>query len=301
MKRTDQDEGGEIAGRQDDTPIEAQLFRPNLGFGPAPKADKKDEERISIFWRVFGGTLLSIAALVLITLYNNLTSTISELRAEHNRSVTDLRAELVRTTEARADLLKKDEFNTRMASAWDGIKTTQASVAALATMRAEVETLKDRLNRQAAETEAYRKDASATVEAMKREQAAATDALKKDVAGLEFVKERLTALAAELKQARDESTVVRSQLDRNQAYDQERKVGRDKQFAAVDADLKALQKAVQECREKLAGLEGRIPQAAPMPTPAPRKAVTPRPTPAPTKSEPKPEAKPEPAKSGEEG
>ena len=46
---------------------------------------KKDEEHISVFWRVFGGTILSIVALVSITLFNNMASSITELRTELSR------------------------------------------------------------------------------------------------------------------------------------------------------------------------------------------------------------------------
>src|SRR5262249_43240370 len=43
--------------------------------GKAAEA-KPEEERVSMFWRIFGGTILSIVGLVTITLYNNLTSSI---------------------------------------------------------------------------------------------------------------------------------------------------------------------------------------------------------------------------------
>ena len=45
----------------------------------------RNEEKISIFWRVFGGTILSIVALAVITLYNSISSNISDLRNEVNR------------------------------------------------------------------------------------------------------------------------------------------------------------------------------------------------------------------------
>ena len=45
---------------------------------------------MSLFWRVFGGTILSIVALAAVTLYNNLSNGISDLRAEHQ--VAQLRA-----------------------------------------------------------------------------------------------------------------------------------------------------------------------------------------------------------------
>ena len=53
------------------------------------------------FLRVFGGTLLSIAALVCITLYQQFTSTISELRNNLNN-----------LNQSRGDLVKNDDFNT---------------------------------------------------------------------------------------------------------------------------------------------------------------------------------------------
>ena len=47
-----------------------------------PEAPAKGEERISLFWRVFGGTLLSIAALVVITLYQQFNGSLNELRVD---------------------------------------------------------------------------------------------------------------------------------------------------------------------------------------------------------------------------
>jgi hypothetical protein len=70
----------------------------------------KSEERVSLFWRVFGGTLLSIAALVAITIYQQFTSSINELRNQ-----------IEKTNESRADFVKKDEFSTRMTTIWSRI------------------------------------------------------------------------------------------------------------------------------------------------------------------------------------
>lgn len=51
---------------------------------PARKAGKHGE-RISLFWRVFGGTLLSIAALVIITLTQQFANILTEVRQDLNR------------------------------------------------------------------------------------------------------------------------------------------------------------------------------------------------------------------------
>ena len=82
---------------------------------PKRKDGEKAEERISVFWRVFGGTILSITALSVITAYQNLAGGIHDVRVE----VGNLRA-------AGGDYVKKDEFNTRTTSIWNGIKETQA-------------------------------------------------------------------------------------------------------------------------------------------------------------------------------
>ncbi len=269
VKRNGSDDGYDHeAGSPNGTATEAYLMRP---AGPPPRADHATgEERMSIFWRVFGGTILSIAALAAVTMYNAVTTNVSELRselargrAELDRANADIRAELSRSHEARADLLRKDEFSTRMTTSWDAVRAIQAQNttqnATLAAQRTELDALKDRANRQAADFEAVKKD-----------QAATTDALKKDVAALDALKDRLAATATELKLVKDDTHLVKQQLDRNQAYDQERKEYRDKQSKLFDEAMKELQKGVQDCREKLARLEG--PQGPPAP-------VTPKPTP----------------------
>ncbi|WP_020468990.1 AAA family ATPase [Zavarzinella formosa] len=72
------------------------------------------DERISLFWRVFGGTIFSIVALALVTVYNNLNATITELRNEVSRA-----------NEARSELVKKEEFNSRTQSFWNKLQEVQ--------------------------------------------------------------------------------------------------------------------------------------------------------------------------------
>jgi hypothetical protein len=94
-----------------------------FGARPCEPTPGKGEERISLFWRVFGGTLLSIAALVVVTLYQQFTGSINELRGD-----------IERLNEARGDLIKKDEFNSRLTSLWGGLndaKGIEANVAAV--------------------------------------------------------------------------------------------------------------------------------------------------------------------------
>jgi hypothetical protein len=100
---------------------------------PAPKG----EERISVFWRVFGGTLLSIAALVVLTLcqyfnnnLNELRNDLSRLNEEFRKDLghlnNDLHKDLGHLNEINANLVTKEDFNNRLKSVWDTIKDLRA-------------------------------------------------------------------------------------------------------------------------------------------------------------------------------
>jgi len=95
----------------------------------APREAKKDErsgdEKISLFWRVFGGTILSISALVVINAYQSQANNIHEVRADVGR-----------LREANGEYIKKDEFNTRSTTMWNQLQAQQvvnASVSVLTT------------------------------------------------------------------------------------------------------------------------------------------------------------------------
>ena len=171
--------------------------------------------------------------------------------------------------------MRKDEFNSRQTTVWDGIKTIQAQnlaqTTAVSSQRGDQEAMKERVAKVATDFDAFRKESTLAAEAVKKDTAAITDTLKKDVAALDTLREKLTALAADTKLTRDEMTRVRTELDRNQAYDHERKESRDRQYKVFDESIKELLKAMQDCREKIARLEG---QTTPMPTPRP--ATTPK-------------------------
>ncbi len=281
-KRTGQDDSFDRNGQPDSTPIAATALRGAPGEAPPPK---KEEEHYSLFWRVFGGTILSIAALVCITIYNNLSSSIAELRSEVNRAnesranaIAELRNDLGRANEARADLIRKDEFNSRLSNNWDRVQTVQQQYAAvnatLTSLKTELDGLKDRSTRQTIE-----------FDAMKKEQSTTTDALKKDVAALDVLKEKLATVVAELKTTREDLQKLTASVDRNQAYDLERKAHRDVQYKQIDDTLKELQRGLQDCREKLARFEG---QYAPVGFIGP-----PTPVAQPKKTTPKAAAKPD--------
>jgi DNA repair exonuclease SbcCD ATPase subunit len=212
---------------------------------PAQAGAKHDEEKLSVFWRVFGGTILSIVALVAITLYNNISGNISELRNELNRE-----------REARAGLAKKEDLDTRLKSQWERIRLVEG-------YKAEIEGIKERSAANGIALEAVKKEA-AGLDVLK-ERVAALEAVRKEIAGLELVRERLTSLTADTKSAREEVAKLHQEVEKNKTYDLERKTFRDMQAKQVEETLKELQKGLQDCREKLARLEGAQPVGPPAP------------------------------------
>jgi chromosome segregation ATPase len=232
--------------------------------GAKAEPKKKDEEHLSVFWRVFGGTILSIAALVAITIYNNMSS-----------SITELRNEVSREREARAEMVKKEEFNTRNTAMYDRIRGIDA-------VKVELEGMKEKVSANAAATAGAKKETTVAVEGIKKDVTAAVDAVKKDeaaldvlkervaglegvkkdIAGLDTLKEKLATTAADLKTTRDELAKVSGDVERNKTSDLERKAFRDAQAKQIEETLKEVQKGLQDCREKLARLEGAKPAPA---------------------------------------
>jgi hypothetical protein len=202
---------------------------------PAPK---KEEEGMSLFWRVFGGTILSIVALVSITLFNNMSS-----------SITELRNEVSREREARAEMVKKEEFNARVTAQYERMRGIDA-------LKVELEGMKEKVHTNATALETVKRDANAAVESVKKDNVASADAMKKDAAALEILKEKEATTAAEVKSLRDQVSKLVGEVEKNKTYDLERKTTRDTQYKQVEETLKDLQKALQDCREKLARLEG---------------------------------------------
>lgn len=266
QKRADHDDDGSDRAGELAALETVRSATESSGMAPPPK---NPEEHISIFWRVFGGTILSIVALVSITLYNNLSS-----------SITELRAEISREREARAELVKKDEFNTRVTAQYERMR-------GIDTLKVEMEGLKEKVSANATAVTGVKRDTTAAVEGVKKDAAAAADstkkdaaalevlkerialleAIKKDVAGLDAMKEKVTTATVELKSVRDEVMKLSGDVERNKVSDLERKSFRDAQHKQVDDVMRELQKGVQDCREKLARLEGSQPKPSDFPIP----------------------------------
>ena len=241
-----------------------ELMRSAAETSMTKSTEVRNEEKISIFWRVFGGTILSIVALAVITLYNSISSNISDLRNEVNRE-----------REARADLVKKDEFNSRTTTQYERMRSYRQPEDRAGRLQGEDQRIPGVLD-------GLKKDSTATLDGVKKEVTAASDAVKKDtaalevlkervvalesvkkeLAGIDLLKERLTAATTDLKAVRDNVEKLQQEVERNKASDNERKLSRDAQHKQVEDTLKELQKGLQMCREKLARLEGAQPGAA---------------------------------------
>jgi chromosome segregation ATPase len=243
------------------------------------KAGKEDSdekgEHISLFWRVFGGTILSISSLVVITLYQNLSSGIGDLRKDLNQERT-----------AREGLIKKEDYNARSTAifdrlhAVDALKADQeamkvclaANTAAVDGVKKDTQSVVEGLKKDVATTlDGVKKDATATTDLLKKEETqldlikerlTAIEAVKKDVAGLDAIKEKIATAAADLKALRDQIGKLQQEAERARSTDLERKASQELQFKQIDETLKDLQKGVQDCREKIARLEGSLPATA---------------------------------------
>jgi hypothetical protein len=155
-KRIDGDEE-EVTVRARNTMVTAESLR----SGSQNPAAARGEDRINIFWRVFGGTLLSIAALVVITVYQGFSSAISELRNE-----------MAQVNIARAELIKKDELNNRLTSVWSGMKDLQTASTALTTARERIVERTTLLEAENKEREQEHKDLQREVQQLRERLAA---------------------------------------------------------------------------------------------------------------------------------
>jgi len=129
-RRPGRDELNTQATRESESVVVAAstLRGPETGAAEPVKVGHPDD-RLSMFWRVFGGTILSILALIAVTVYNNLQS-----------NVTELRVELSRSNEARAELVKKEEFNARTQTMWDRLQALQELKATVSGLKEQVAT-----------------------------------------------------------------------------------------------------------------------------------------------------------------
>jgi DNA repair exonuclease SbcCD ATPase subunit len=180
---------------------------------------RRADDRISVFWRVFGGTLLSIVALGCVTVYTQLTGSLSDLRRDVNH-----------LSEARADLVKKEEFNSRLSSVWGGLKELQTSSKELHAGSERTKLLEQQLERQMKTADEERREMLRKLE----EQRKAIEDERKDIAR-------------------------RMEEQRKAVEDERREVCRkvEEQRRTFDDERKDLHNRIQGLTERLSKLEGR--------------------------------------------
>jgi predicted nucleic acid-binding Zn-ribbon protein len=110
----------------------AETLRNGADNGSARPA--RAEERVSLFWRICGGTVLSILALAAVTVYQQINASLNELRNDFGR-----------LTESQADIVKKDEFNTRLTTVWNSMKDLQGTVSAVTALKERTALLEQQL------------------------------------------------------------------------------------------------------------------------------------------------------------
>jgi hypothetical protein len=118
--------------------------------GAAPAAG----EKISLFWQVFGGTIVSVVALIVITAFGQLSSTATDLR----RDVSVLQMELVR----------KDELNVRFNAIWQTVKDLRATTASRDSLEQSTRVVTHDLGARINTDDGQRKDLQRQVEELNR-------------------------------------------------------------------------------------------------------------------------------------
>jgi hypothetical protein len=98
-------------------PIQMEVLRQS-SESSKPQDSGKEETKIPLFWRVFGGTVLSITALIVMTAYQSLSGNIADLGKQMDRLDVDMRKEMSRLAELQGDLVRKDECEVRFKGVW---------------------------------------------------------------------------------------------------------------------------------------------------------------------------------------
>lgn len=231
-----EDHESSLTGKNGASVLAAETLRRGADR-PADDPSPRSEERISVFWRVFGGTLLSIAALVVITVYNQFSGTLTDLRKEVNQLY-----------EARAELLRKDEFNNRLSSVWMSIKDLQTTTQGLAALGERAKVLDQHLERQVRNADDDRKEVARKIEEVRK-------------SGEEERKDILRKLEDNRKAVEAERADALRQLDeqrRNDTYERKELLARmDEQRRAFEDDRKEMSGKLQALAERLAKVEGR--------------------------------------------
>ena len=87
------------------------VVRQSAAAGPAPPSG----EKIPLFWQIFGGTIVGVLALIVVTAFSQLSSTATDLRRD--------------VSQVQSDQIHKDELNVRLNALWTSVKDLQTATA----------------------------------------------------------------------------------------------------------------------------------------------------------------------------
>lgn len=202
--------------------LAAEPIRRTPPTTPEPPPQRPAEERVSLFWRIFGGTLLSITALGVLTAYQSVSSSIS-----------DLRTGLSHLSESKAEFIKKDEYTAMRQKTWDNLNELHKEIAALATP---LNQLRDRVN------QLEEQNKSSVMEHRQMHESQAT------------IKERVLQIEQQINAIK---TGQKDLVALQQAVTalQEKSTLRDQQLKQMEDERKDLLKEIQTLRERLARVE----------------------------------------------
>jgi hypothetical protein len=157
--------------------------------GEAEKKEKEKDDGIPVFWRVFGGTVISILSLFTITAYNNFNAGLAEVKSELSGFTGELRKDLARLDDLQDAALLREDCETVMRSVWRNLDDLGASQKELVALREQCEGLLARFKQGTQERRALEGE----LQALREEQAA--DAERKALADeVGRLKERLAHL-----------------------------------------------------------------------------------------------------------
>ena len=171
------------------TPVVAEALRAAAAPAGADAPPTKGEDRVPVLWRVFGGTVLSVLALVALTVYQQFSGALADLRGELGHLNKEVRADLGHLSEAQGEAVKQDKFAATMKYAWDAIKELRDDRAALTAVKERVSVLAETFK----VSEEQQKELAREVQQL-RELRAAEDERRALQAEVQRLRERLSLL-----------------------------------------------------------------------------------------------------------
>jgi hypothetical protein len=219
--------------------LEAEMVRPkSTTVVQNPETKPVAEGNMSMFWRVFGGTILSIVALVVITVYNNISSSLGDLRRDLNSQI-----------ETKSEFVKKGDLERSTTSLWTAVKEVRTSANAVDTLNEKSKVIESQIDRNAKSASDERKELQGRIEENRK---SAQEEARELVKKLEELRKNLDDERKEFLRKLDEQRKV--------IEDERKELGRkleEKEKLFADQH-KELNQKLQVMAERLAAVESRL-------------------------------------------